>query len=311
MITVDNLTKTYGSHIALDNISFSVPDGSICAIVGPNGAGKSTLLKILTRILKCDSGTIAYNPTLPTNLYNQKIAYLPEQRGLYTGVDIETQLVFFAEIRGLNKKQARENVNYWLKRFGIDSWRFRHVSELSKGMQQKVQFISCLVSNPSLMFMDEPFSGVDPVNFKLFAEILLEYQKEHEATVVLSTHNMKSVEELCSDVVIIKDGKIEISGNVNEVKQAYSKGNSLLLDVNIGDNFDCVNGICSKLNNKFHIITSNVDQGHLFVEIVDSSLSNYSKSMQNALQTLEEYDVYQCSRRVMSMEEIFIELNKR
>ena len=156
MITINNLVKKYGRVQALDNVSCFIPEETICALVGPNGAGKSTLLKILTRILPYDAGAIEYGTALRNGTFQQNIAYLPEQRGLYTGVDIETQLAFFANIRGLSDRKAQESVSYWLNKLGISSWGKRRVSELSKGMQQKVQFVSSLVGYPAIMFMDEP-----------------------------------------------------------------------------------------------------------------------------------------------------------
>lgn len=311
MITINNIIKKYNNHIALNGVSCSIPNQSICAIVGPNGAGKSTLLKILTRILYYNSGTIDYGPTINMDTFHQNVTYLPEQRGLYTSVDIETQLVFFACIRGISSKRAYENVNYWLKRFDIDNWKHRRVSELSKGMQQKVQFVSCLVSNPTIMFMDEPFSGVDPINFRLFIEILQEYQKTTDATIVLSTHNMKSVEELCKHVVLLNKGQVEITGNVNDVKQSYTKENVLSMEIFIGDAKDAIDDIRMKLDNIFRIISTRIEQGHLFLEISDKSHSLYSKSMQQALLLLNGYEIFQCSRKIMSMEDIFVEISKK
>lgn len=311
MITINNLVKKYDGHVALNGISCSIPDESICAIVGPNGAGKSTLLKILTKILSYNSGTIDYGSALQMESFRQDIAYLPEQRGLYTSVDIETQLVFFANIRGIGRKKAGEKVRFWLKKFDIDDWKHRHVSELSKGMQQKVQFISCLVSNPKIMFMDEPFSGVDPVNFRLFMDILQEYQKATGATVVLSTHNMKSVEELCKDVVLLNKGKVEVAGSVSDVKQSYTRGNVFSVEVFVGSDGDAVDDIRAKLGNIFQIVSVRMEQGHLFIEISGKEHLPYTKSMQQALQLLSEYEVYQCSRKIMSMEDIFIELSKK
>lgn len=309
MITVNNLIKKYNSQTALDNITCSIKSQSVCGIVGPNGAGKSTLLKILAKIIGYDSGTIDYQSCLELNSFQRQIAYLPEQRGLYTGVDIQTQLVFFAQIRGLNEKQAIENVAYWLKRLDIYSWKHRRVSELSKGMQQKVQLVSCLVSNPRIMFLDEPFSGVDPINFRLFIEVLQEYQKMRDATIVLSTHNMMSVEELCTEVILLNRGKVEISGDVNDVKESFSKRNILSLELFIGTDNNALDDIQDKLNESFQILSSHSEQGHLFLDLSDVNCSAFSKSMLRILHLLDGYEIYQCSRKMMSMEDIFIEVN--
>lgn len=310
MITIKNLTKRYSNNIALDGISCSIPDHSICALVGPNGAGKSTLLKILTRILSYDRGIIDYGASLDMKTFSQNVSYLPEQRGLYTGVDIETQLVYFANIRGTTQKQARENVDFWLKKFNISNWKHRLVSELSKGMQQKVQFMSCLVSNPTLLFMDEPFSGVDPVNFRFFMEILQDYQKSTGATTILSTHNMKSVEDLCSDVILLHKGRIEISGDVNTVRKSFSKENTLVLEISACDNTS-VEDLQVKLGKQFRIISSHLEQGVLHMELSRPNSASMQTDMTQALELLDGYEVNSISRKVLSMEDIFIQLSNK
>lgn len=310
MITINEIVKKYDNHVALNGVSCSIPSQSICAIIGPNGAGKSTLLKILTKILDYNSGTIEYGADFNMSSFRQNISYLPEQRGLYSGISIETQLRFFASIRGVCERSAYNNVHYWLKKFDIEHWKDRRISELSKGMQQKIQFISCLVSAPKLVFMDEPFSGVDPVNFKLFAEILKEYQMQSNSTVILSTHNMKSVEELCDNIVVLNKGNVEAAGAINEVKQSFVRGNMVSVDIFIGNNQKAQENILSSLKSVFHIVDTHVDQGHLFVDFTDLNNSPYMKSMQQALTLLDGYEVYHCARKVMSIEDIFIELSK-
>lgn len=310
MITITNLTKRYNNNIALDGVSCSIPDHSICALVGPNGAGKSTLLKILTQILDYDKGTIDYGTSLNTKRFRQSISYLPEQRGLYTGVDIETQLLYFASIRGISNRKAHENVNYWLKRIGIENWRHRLVSELSKGMQQKVQFASCLVSGPSVMFMDEPFSGVDPVNFRLFMEILQEYQMSTGATAILSTHNMKSVEELCSDVILLNKGNVEVSGNVSDVRMAFSKENVLAVELTVPDE-RTIENIHAKLHETFQVISSHSEQETLYLELTTAGATSRQATMVQALQLLRDFDIKCIARKVLSMEDIFIKLSKQ
>lgn len=310
MITIKNLTKRYSNNIVLDGISCSIPDHSICALVGPNGAGKSTLLKILTRILSYERGDIDYGASLDMKTFSQNVSYLPEQRGLYTGVDIETQLVYFANIRGITQKQARENVDFWLKKLNISNWKHRLVSELSKGMQQKVQFMSCLVSNPTLLFMDEPFSGVDPVNFRLFMEILQDYQKSTGATTILSTHNMKSVEDLCSDVILLHKGRIEISGDVNTVRKSFSKENTLVLEISACDN-TAIEDMQAKLDKQFRIILSHLEQGVLHLELSRPNSASTQTDMVQALELLDGYEVNSISRKVLSMEDIFIQLSNK
>lgn len=306
MITTKGLTKSYGGNVALDNVSVAIPDGTICAIVGPNGAGKSTLLKILSGILRFDAGSVDYGAGLAGRGFKGKMAYMPEQRGLYGGIDIETQLSFFAKIRGVGGKQASENIDHWLRRFDIGSWRRRRISELSKGMQQKVQLISCLVSRPALMLMDEPFSGIDPINFRLFVEVISEYNAESGATIALSTHNMKSVEELCSDVVLLRKGRVEISGNVGDVRRAYTQNN--LMEVRLKAAGETAP---RALADRFEVVATRKEQGELVITLADRDHDVTNESLREALLLLDGHDVSLCAKRIPSMEDIFIELGER
>lgn len=312
MISISNLIKKYGNNVALDDISLQIPEQSIYAIVGPNGAGKSTLLKILTKVLDYDSGTIKYGDISAVNELRKKISYLPEQKGLYDGIDIETQLIFFANIRELDDKKAKSSLDKWLTRFDIRSWRHRRVSELSKGMQQKVQLISSLISYPSLLFMDEPFSGIDPINFHTFIDIIKEYQKENGATIVLSTHNMKSVEDLCTDVALFNKGKLKVSGNVTYVKKAYTKQTSFIVEIDTSNQVVNSDDIYSKLKDHFNISISQVDQNRFRVELDDirTNLST-GECMELILHRLSGYEVFQCSKKIPSMEDIFIEIGNK
>lgn len=208
--------------MALDNISFIIPDNAITAIVGANGAGKTTLLKILVKLLAADCGEIKYDNIFSIKDFRNRIGYLPEQRGLYADIDIETQLLHFAVIRGLTKKEAKNNVSYWLKKFDMTRWSNANITSLSKGMQQKIQLISSLVNMPTMLFMDEPLSGLDPINFRYFCSILKEYQKDFNATIVLSTHNMKSVEQICSNVAILNKSKLKDFGTISDLKRRYA-----------------------------------------------------------------------------------------
>lgn len=310
MITTKGLTKSYGGNVALDDVSITIPDGAICAIVGPNGAGKSTLLKILSGILDFDRGSVDYGKGLAACNFKRRMTYMPEQRGLYSGIDIATQLAFFAEIRGMGGKETVASIERWLRRFDIGTWRRRRISELSKGMQQKVQLISCLVSRPTLMLMDEPFSGIDPINFRLFVEVLMEYNAESGATIALSTHNMKSVEDLCTDVILLSQGRVEISGNVGDVRRAYTQKNLLEVRVTTAD------AVADKtplppLGDRFEVLTTRKEQGELVLTLADKAHDATNESLRDVLALFDGFDVSLCAKHIPSMEDIFIELGTR
>lgn len=310
MITTNGLTKSYGHNVALDGVSISIPGGAICAIVGPNGAGKSTLLKILSGILSFDAGSVDYGEGIAGRDFKKGMTYMPEQRGLYSGIDIETQLSFFAKIRGVGGRQAAENISHWLGRFDIGSWRRRRISELSKGMQQKVQLISCLVSRPALMLMDEPFSGIDPINFRLFVEVLTEYNAKSGATIALSTHNMKSVEDLCSDVILLRKGRVEISGNVGDVRRAYTQKNLLEVRLRTAGG-DMGKTAAPTFGDRFEVVATRKEQGELVLTLADKEHDVTNESLRSVLLRLDGYDVSLCAKRIPSMEDIFVELGSQ
>lgn len=309
MISISNITKKFGPTFALDNVSFSIPSNAITAIVGANGAGKTTLLKILVKLLESDHGEITYNNISSIKDFRRKIGYLPEQRGLYTDIDIETQLLHFASIRGLTQKEAAHNVSYWLKKFGMNNWAQTRITSLSKGMQQKIQLISSLVNMPTLLFMDEPLSGLDPVNFRYFCSIIKEYQKDFNATIVLSTHNMKSVEQICSSVAILNKAKLHDFGSIIELKQKYSTSGSYVF---MARKTKLINLEPSSLDSRNFTIQSediNTDiiQFELRCSKNDSSLLmavDYLKEMYPGI------DIISCSESIPTMEDIFVEINE-
>lgn len=310
MITISHLTKYYGSNLALDDINMLIPHNSIYGIVGPNGAGKSTLLKILTQILDYDSGTIVYNSGITRESLRKQLGYLPEQRGLYSGLDIETQLSYFSKIRGASCREARNSVNYWLKKFDINSWRKRRVSELSKGMQQKVQFISCLIGYPKYIFMDEPLSGIDPVNFKYFVDIVKDYRREYEATIMLATHNMKSVEKLCTNVAFIMDAKIIADGSVNDVVHSYASDDTYEMVVR-HSNTECFDkeSFLIRLPAGYRLLQT--ETSGCISKILLQSYSTQGASstkLQDLLKYYADFDILSITIKQPSIEEIFIKL---
>lgn len=218
-----NVTKQYANHLALDNVSVGVPKGSVFGLLGPNGAGKTTLIRIITRITAPDSGsvTIDGNPLTKEDVY--KIGYLPEERGLYKKMKVGEQVLFFARLRGMNKADAMRETDKWFQKFDISSWHNKKVEELSKGMQQKVQFIATVIHDPDLLIFDEPFSGFDPVNAEILKNEILEL-KACGKTIILSTHNMESVESICDNITLINRSRAVLQGNVSEIRNSYKSG---------------------------------------------------------------------------------------
>lgn len=217
-----NVIKQYASHRALNDVSIQVPQGKIYGLLGPNGAGKTTLIRIINRITAPDSGEILLNglPSSPSDIY--KIGYLPEERGLYKKMKVKEHALFLAELKGLKKQKANHRIDEWFEKFNITSWKDKKIEELSKGMQQKVQFITTVIHEPELLILDEPFSGFDPVNAELLKNEILEL-KEKGKTIILSTHNMESVEALCDEITLINKSQVVLQGNVKEIRNKYKK----------------------------------------------------------------------------------------
>ena len=203
MIQCIDVSKRFGEKVALDHVSLEIPKGKIFGLLGPNGAGKTTLIRIINRITIPNEGTVLFDGRPITNDDVRKIGYLPEERGLYRKMKVGDQAMYFARLKGMSARDAASELKQWFVRFGIESWWNKKVEELSKGMAQKVQFITTVVHKPSLLILDEPFSGFDPVNTKVIREEILRL-KDEGATIVLSTHNMESVEELCDNIALIQ-----------------------------------------------------------------------------------------------------------
>ncbi len=222
LLETHNIEKSFGAYKALDDVSIGVREGAIFGLLGPNGAGKTTLIRLINRISRPDKGTLLIDGHAMTDADVREIGYLPEERGLYKKMAVGEQAVYLAQLKGLSRREATQRLRQWFDRFEIGSWWNRPVEELSKGMQQKVQFIVTVLHEPRLLIFDEPFSGFDPVNATLLKNEILAL-RDKGATVVLSTHNMASVEELCDDIVLINKSKVVLTGGVKEIKKSYSK----------------------------------------------------------------------------------------
>jgi len=220
LFTANNITKQFANHRALDDVSISVPEGSIFGLLGPNGAGKTTFIRIVNQIIAPDSGEVLLKgkPLQPSDI--EKIGYLPEERGLYKKMNVGEQALYLSQLKGLSRPEAIKRLKYWFEKFEITAWWNRKVEELSKGMQQKVQFLVTIIHEPELLIFDEPFSGFDPINVNLLKEEILELKKKG-ATIIFSTHNMASVEELCDHIALLNNSRKILDGNVWEIRKTY------------------------------------------------------------------------------------------
>ncbi len=224
LITCKDICKRFGEKVALDHISLDIDQGQIFGLLGPNGAGKTTLIRIINRITIPNSGQVLFDGRPVTQEDVQRIGYLPEERGLYRKMEVGDQAMYLAQLKGMSRSDAQAALKEWFVRFGIQDWWKKKVEELSKGMAQKVQFITTVVHRPSLMILDEPFSGFDPVNAELIRGEILRLKKEG-ATIILSTHNMESVEELCDNIALINKSHLVITGGVDEIRHRYGNNN--------------------------------------------------------------------------------------
>ena len=224
LIQCKDVCKSFGEKVALDHVSVDIPKGKIFGLLGPNGAGKTTLIRIINRITIPNSGSVLFDGRPITQDDVEKIGYLPEERGLYRKMKVGDQAMYFAQLKGMSSREAARELKKWFVKFGIESWWNKKVEELSKGMAQKVQFITTVVHKPSLLILDEPFSGFDPVNAQLIREEILRL-KDEGATIILSTHNMESVEELCDNIALINKSHVVISGGVDEIRRKYGNNN--------------------------------------------------------------------------------------
>ena len=224
IIECKQVCKNFGEKVALDHVSLDIPEGQIFGLLGPNGAGKTTLIRIINRITIPTSGEVLFNGRPITQADVAKIGYMPEERGLYRKMKVGEQAIYLAQLKGMSAADARKALKEWFVRFGIQDWWDKKVEELSKGMAQKLQFITTVVHKPSLMILDEPFSGFDPVNAEIIRQEILRL-KDEGATIILSTHNMESVEELCDNIALINKSRLVITGGVEQIRRDYGNNN--------------------------------------------------------------------------------------
>lgn len=223
MLSVENIIKQYAGHTALNDISLTTKKGEIFGLLGPNGAGKTSLIRIINQITGPDSGRVLLGGRELKREDIARIGYLPEERGLYKKMKVYEQVMYFARLKGLTKKEAKERIDMWFEKFEITSWYNKKVEELSKGMAQKIQFIITVLHEPDLLILDEPFSGFDPINAQLIRNEIIELKKKG-ASILLSTHNMSSVEEICDSIALINQSKMVLKGNLNDIKNEFRSG---------------------------------------------------------------------------------------
>lgn len=289
-----NIIKQYAGHRALNDVSIKVPQGKIYGLLGPNGAGKTTLIRIINRITAPDSGEVFLNGQLSSQSDIYNIGYLPEERGLYKKMKVKEHALFLAELKGLKKQEANRRIDEWFEKFDITSWKDKKIEELSKGMQQKIQFITTVIHDPQLLILDEPFSGFDPVNAELLKKEILELKAKGK-TIILSTHNMESVEELCDEITLINKSQAVLQGNVKEIRNKYKK-HIFTVIVN-GSDFDLSSDLFSLESKESHTETTKVKIKKL----------GGSSNSQILREITDKYEVVSFEEELPSMNEIFIQ----
>ena len=246
ILKVNNVIKRYGDYTAVNGINLELKRGKIFGLLGPNGAGKTSLIRMMTTITAIDEGQILFNGKDLNADSPQYIGYMPEERGLYKKMKVGEQLLYLAQLKGLSRNQAKEKIGYWLEKFEINDWWNKEISELSKGMQQKIQFISTVVHEPELLILDEPFSGLDPINTNLIKSEIFNL-RDKGTSIIFSTHRMEQVEEICEEILLVNKGNGILSGEINEVRNKYKKN---LFEIESDTKFDDLDRVPGKIMEK-------------------------------------------------------------
>lgn len=291
LLEVENVVKQFAEHRALDGVSLSVPENSVYGLLGPNGAGKTTLIRIINCITAPDSGEVRLNGKRMTAEDVRHIGYLPEERGLYKKMKIGEQALYLAQLKGMSKSDALKSLKYWFEKFEIQAWWDKKVEELSKGMAQKVQFITTILHNPKLLIFDEPFSGFDPVNADLLKREILEL-RDKGATIIFSTHNMSTVEDLCENISLVDKSKIVLQGNVAQIRASHATNTYMLQSTK---NIDPLG---------FELIETVQKNG-----IFESRIKKHASDSNNALleRLMSQTDILSFQEILPSMNDIFIQ----
>ena len=294
ILTIQNVVKNYDKHVAVNNVSLAVPKGSIFGLLGPNGAGKTSLIRMITTITRPDSGTILFADEPLNEQHPERIGYMPEERGLYKKMKVGEQLLYLAQLKGMSEADAEKRLKMWFEKFGIQTWWDKKVEELSKGMQQKAQFIATVLHEPELLILDEPFSGLDPLNANLIKDEIYEMQ-QRGVSIIFSTHRMEQVEEICNHIVLIDKGKNVLEGNVQEVRNRFKE--NLFRIQFTGDAPENIANIATIKTQTAHEMTLQLHENKVSNEILTAFLGNNNTviSFQEILPTLNEIFIQQVS----------------
>ena len=302
ILEVKSVSKQFAHHQALNNVSITVPQGCIYGLLGPNGAGKTTLIRIITQITGPDEGQLFFNGEPLQSKHIYEIGYLPEERGLYKKMEVGEQLLYFAQLKGMTRNDALLKLKTWVERFEIKDWWKKKVEELSKGMQQKIQFIATVIHEPKLIILDEPFSGFDPINASIVTDEILKL-KQHGCSIIFSTHRMESVEQLCDNIALIDQSKKVLEGNVKEIRQQF-KPNIFELEYT-GQTLALINDPAYPAG-RFEILsTENFDNNYKLSKIKLNTGISPNMLLSSAINQVE---VHSFTEHLPSMQEIFIKL---
>ncbi len=298
ILTTRNIEKRFTNHLALDNVSISVPEGSVYGLLGPNGAGKTTLIRIINQITGPDKGEVLFEerPLRADDIY--RIGYLPEERGLYKKMKVGEHAVYLARLKGLSRSEALKRLKYWFEKFEIQGWWDKKIEELSKGMAQKIQFVVTIIHEPKLLIFDEPFSGFDPINANTIKNEILELKRKG-STIIFSTHNMGSVEEMCDHITLINNSRDILSGPIEQVRQNH--GSNIFELAFKGD----IDKVKNSLNANYEIITTKEDAGIIKAHIKVHEYSHDNRLLEMILPTAE---IVGFNQVVPSMNDIFIKV---
>ncbi len=297
IINCNNVVKRFNQFTALDRVTIDVPKATVFGLLGPNGAGKTTLIRIINQITMPDSGEVLFNGRPIKQSDIEKIGYLPEERGLYKKMKVGEQAIYFARLKGMEKAQATKELKEWFIKFGIQAWWNKKVEELSKGMAQKVQFITTVLHKPSLLILDEPFSGFDPVNVQLIRNEILK-MKENGATIILSTHNMESVEELCDNIALINKSKLVITGGLDEIRRNHGRNEVELL-------YRSTDSVNFQSNSFYKVV---LEEEHKMGRRVVLEVDREATSSQVLGELIQKVDIVSYQELIPRMNDIFIKL---
>ncbi len=296
IIEADHITKKYASHVALEDVNFQIPVGKIYGMLGPNGAGKTTMIRIINQIIAPDEGDLKFfgEKLLPKHI--ESIGYLPEERGLYKKMKVGEQSLYLAQLKGLKKSDAKEKLKFWFDKFEMMGWWNKKVEELSKGMQQKVQFVTTILHEPKLLILDEPFTGFDPINSALVKDEILAL-KEKGTSIIISTHRMESVEELCDHIALINRSKVVLSGSVKDIRRQYKTD---LYEIKV---LHSKQSLATVLTEAYRVVSTEVDDEETIYRVkINGGSAN--ELIQFASKTGE---VHNFKEVVPSMNDIFIQ----